>query len=187
MTSQLFLEKIESMEYYQNLNYYWTPWFAVYEPNPTTEKKERVEGWKTHIVIEKIEDYLFMTDHLLPVLRDKQIKHKVVYHAKFEEFNAFKDTQAGKILTIYDPALSFLRYCDEKILDFLKQDTDLKITSDKQIGGRVFVRYTGFSDDMVWNPTTNELEFMPRIEGMYKPFWIEEPSSFLNFNSIKNQ
>ena len=168
---KLFEDFLESVDYFNSLGYNLSKWFASYGES----FKERVEGWKTHIVIENDDDYLFMADKLLPVLRSNKIKHKVVYHSKYKKFNDFKDTQSGKIITIYDKDLTFLNVCDTSVLDFLFQETHIKITSDKCIGGRVFVRYTGFTDDMVLNPSTNELEVVPRKEGYYKPNWVKEP------------
>jgi hypothetical protein len=155
---------------YMGRNYAFSQYFVYWTD---FETDNNIQGWKTHISINTLEEHKFIVDHLLPCLRHYKLTHKMVHPGLMDKFNSL-DLQKGKILTIYDPTLSFLRYVTPKVLDFLVEPAKIVVPTDKHLGGRVFVRYTGYKTDLIKNPVTGEIETMERLEGNYKPNWIED-------------
>jgi hypothetical protein len=161
-------------------SYFFMNWMIWDKNNPLyKEENKYLEGWKTHIGIETHSEYVFVLKKILPILRLRGIQHKIVNASRIEEFNNL-ELQKGKILTIYDENLTFFQSLPDQVINFLFQEIDIKIATDKNIGGRVFVRYTGYYRDKVLNPYTFEYEHVPREEGNYKPLWMNEPPELSN-------
>lgn len=137
------------------------------------------EGWKFHVALDTYADYLFTVIHVLPEIRNLQLNHKIVCSDVWRNLNngSIEPLQTGKNLTIYiTPILMYkLKELSNEIKLFLSEKTNINIITDKHIGGRVFLRYSGFFDDEVYDPFKNERVSFHRQEGIYKPDWIEEP------------
>ena len=167
----------------KNYGQEFTPWLAYLGSNylvsryfaswVNIERDKDIQAWKTHISVNTLEEHKFLVDNLLPCLRFCKMDHKIVHPGLLDEFNNM-DLQKGKILTVYDPTLSFLRYVTPQVLDFLLEPAKIAIRTDKHLGGRVFARYTNYRTDVIKNPVTGEIETMERLEGNYKPTWIED-------------
>lgn len=169
-------------DYFCNLQYLGGSYFFqqwLDRDNKNRAEKEKEQGWKTHVLILSKKDYMYMMKHVLPFLRKRKIEHKIVRFHRLEEFNE-DYLQKGKILTIYDADLNCFKNAPQRVKKFLLEEQDYHIKTDKHIGGRVFVRYTCFNSDRIYNPNTNKYEFMPREENIYKPSWMDEPPTLMD-------
>jgi hypothetical protein len=142
------------------------------------EDKQR-EGWKIHISLDSFAEYLFSIQYLLPELRSLGITHKIVASNMLEELNdrEKQPLQAGKNIVIYAKSIYMLAEFSDRVKNFISTPSNIQVVTDKHLGGRIFGRYSGFYNDYVINPETGLKVILERQEGVYKPYWIEEPPS----------
>jgi len=149
---------------------------------PYIRQRTEIEGWKLHIPIASYEEYLFVIQYFSPELQLLNIDHKIIRPDLLEAFNNRNshENQTGKSLTIYIEHIENLLRVSPLIQEYLLMPTTIDVSTDIHIGGKVFARYCGFSNDLVTNPTTGEKVYIPRKKGFYKPEWISEPLSIDN-------
>lgn len=134
-----------------------------------------IEGWKVHIPVDDESELFYILYFILPELERLRIVHKVVSLINLQNQN--NSDQQGKAIVIYPDSLLHLNKFSKRIKIFLLSKSKFEVITDKNIGGRVFVRYTGFSSDYIYNPIEKELSLIEREKGCYKPNWIPEPIS----------
>lgn len=111
----------------------------------TTRQLNIFIPWKIHIYIDNEDDFLKISDFLIPYLINQNVNHKFVPPKNISTLN--KSNQKGKAIVIYPLSIEFARLIMLQ-LDTLFNAKDLSISNshiqgDKQYGssGRIFYRY----------------------------------------------